>query len=105
VQRSIEILIGRLVTDEDFRAAFRRDPRAALNNASVWGLELSAGEVAALLDTDHTLWDRVARELDARLQKASLRGPAEPEHRLLGQHGHASPGSSRLTELRARKQR
>lgn len=79
MHRSIEILIGRLVTDEDFRAAFRRDPRAALVKASAWGLELSVGEVGALLDTDRTLWDRVARELDARLQKASLRTPAGSE--------------------------
>ncbi len=73
MHRSIEILIGRLVTDEDFRAAFRRDPRAALASAHTWGLELSVGEVGALLETDRTLWDRVAAELDARLQKASLR--------------------------------
>jgi hypothetical protein len=67
---------GRLVTDEDFRTAFRHDPRAALVNVAGWGLELSAGEVGALLDTDHTLWDRVARELYSRLQEASLRAPA-----------------------------
>jgi uncharacterized protein YndB with AHSA1/START domain len=104
VQRSIEILIGRLVTDEDFRTAFRDDPRAALVNAGGRGLELSAGEVGALLVTDHTLWDRVARELDSRLQKASLRVPAEPDHGPLEQHRHASTGSSRMTGLRARKQ-
>ena len=72
MHRSIEILIGRLITDEDFRASFRRDPNAALANASVWGLDLTAGEVGALLDTDRSLWDRVAQEIDARLQKASL---------------------------------
>jgi hypothetical protein len=75
VHRSIEILIGRLVTDEEFRAAFRRDPRTALASARAWGLELTVGEVGALLDTDRTLWDRVARELDERLQKASLNPP------------------------------
>jgi hypothetical protein len=81
VHRSIEILIGRLVTDEEFRAAFRRDPRGALADASTWGLELSRAEVAALFDTDRTLWDRVAEELDDRLQKASLRLPGETEGR------------------------
>lgn len=79
MHRSIEILIGRLVTDEQFRAAFRRDPRTALADASAWGLELSRAEVAALFDTDRTLWDRVAEELDDRLQKASLRLPMEKE--------------------------
>ena len=77
VHRSIEILIGRLVTDEEFRLAFQRDPRGALTHASAWGLELTRGEMSALLDTDHQLWDRVAQELDARLQKVSLRLPSE----------------------------
>ena len=72
MHRSIEILIGRLVTDEDFRAAFRRDARTALANARALGIELTRGEVAALLVTDRTLWDRMAAELDERLQKASL---------------------------------
>jgi len=73
VQRSIEILIGRLITDEDFRGAFRRDPHATLEAAAEWGLALSPLEVRALVATDHTLWDRVADEVDDRLQKASLK--------------------------------
>lgn len=79
MHRSIEILIGRLVTDEEFRVAFRRDPRAALADADAWGLELTASEVRALLATDHLLWDRVAEQVDARLQKASLRTPSTQE--------------------------
>jgi hypothetical protein len=73
VHRNIEILIGRLITDEEFRRAFRHDPRSTLANAAAWGLELTASEANALLDTDPHLWDRVASEVDARLQKASLR--------------------------------
>jgi hypothetical protein len=73
VQRSIEIVIGRLATDEEFRAAFVRNPRTALEDAARWGLTLSAVETAALVATDRTLWDRIALELDSRLQKASLK--------------------------------
>jgi hypothetical protein len=73
VQRSIEILIGRLITDEDFRRAFQRDPKAALELAEDWGLALSQYEVGVLLSTDLSVWDRIANELDARLQKASLK--------------------------------
>jgi len=73
VQRSIEILIGKLITDEEFRRAFQRDPRATLELAVDWGLDLSQYEVRALLSTDQGLWDRMADELDARLQKASLK--------------------------------
>src|SRR5262245_16283394 len=73
VQRHIERLIGRLVTDEDFREAFQRNPQKTLNDAAAWGVDLSAIEVEALLATDQTLWDRIATELDSRLQKASLK--------------------------------
>lgn len=73
MQRSIEILIGRLVTDEDFRREFQQDPDATLRRASEWGLALSDFEKRALVATDCTLWDRIADEVDGRLQKASLK--------------------------------
>ena len=73
VQRHIERLIGRLVTDEDFRDAFQRNPQQTLIDAAAWGVDLSAIEVEAMLATDQTLWDRIATELDSRLQKASLK--------------------------------
>lgn len=73
MHRHIELLIGRLATDEDFRNAFQRDPEKTLADAAAWGLALSAIEVNALLSTDQTLWDRIARDLDSRLQKASFR--------------------------------
>lgn len=73
MHRSIEMLIGRLVTDEDFRRAFERDPQQTLIDAAESGLCLSCVEVTALIATDRTLWDRIALELDCRLQKASFR--------------------------------
>ena len=73
MQRNIERLIGRLATDEDFRNAFRRNPQQTLVDAAAWGLDLSAIEVDAMLATDQMLWDRIAAELDSRLQKASLK--------------------------------
>ena len=73
MQRHIELLIGRLVTDEDFRRAFQTDPLKTLSDAEQWGLALTTIEVSALLATDQTLWDRIATELDSRLQKASFR--------------------------------
>jgi hypothetical protein len=73
VQRHIELLIGRLATDEDFRRAFKRDPNQTLTEAAEWGLALSAVEVTAILATDQTLWERIASELDCRLQKASFK--------------------------------
>lgn len=73
MQRHIELVIGRLATDEDFRHAFEQDPRKALSDAAAWGLALTTVEVAALLATDQTLWERIADQLDTRLQKASFK--------------------------------
>jgi hypothetical protein len=73
MQRCIEVVIGRLITDEDFRRQFIADPNAALTEAGGRGLQFSASEIAALINTDAELWERVADQLDPRLQKASLR--------------------------------
>ena len=72
-QRIIEMLIGRLVTDEQFRREFLADPESTLFALCDRGLELSRTEIAALLNTDATLWARLADGIDPRLQKASLR--------------------------------
>lgn len=71
-QRSIEMLIGRLVTDEAFRAMFVRDPAATVARFIEWGYDLTSPEVAALEATDPTLWARTAEQIDPRLQKACL---------------------------------
>lgn len=75
-QRIIEMLIGRLITDEEFRSDFLRDPERTLVELSERGLELSRIEVAALLNTDPELWARTADALDPRLQKVSLKNEA-----------------------------
>jgi hypothetical protein len=72
-QRVIEVLIGRLITDEEFRNEFLQDPRLTLERLGDRGLELSPLEIAAILSTDSGLWERAADELDPRLQKASLK--------------------------------
>jgi hypothetical protein len=71
-QRSIEILIGRLVTDEAFRSAYRADPIATLTGFVESGYDLTALEIAALRTTPVDVWKRVADQIDPRLQKASL---------------------------------
>jgi hypothetical protein len=73
VQRTIEMLIGRLITDEEFRAEFLRAPETTLMALCDRGLELSRTEIAALVNTDRHLWARIADGIDPRLQKASFR--------------------------------
>jgi hypothetical protein len=72
-QRIIEMLIGRLITDEQFRREFIEDPENTLLGLCDHGLELSKTEIAALVNTDCTLWARTADRIDPRLQKASLK--------------------------------
>ena len=72
-QRSIEILIGRLVTDEELRERFVVAPLETLRFEQQQGLELTAAELDALLASPLSLWTRLAAVLDERLQKASLK--------------------------------
>jgi hypothetical protein len=71
--RSIEILIGRLITDETFRTAFVRDASSTLTEFRDVGYDLTPVEITALTATRADLWARVADQLDPRLQKAFFR--------------------------------
>ena len=71
-QRSIEMFIGRLITDEGFRAAFVTNAPAALRQFIESGHELTTVEIAALIATRTGLWADVADRIDQRLQKANL---------------------------------
>jgi hypothetical protein len=67
------MVIGRLVTDEEFRQTFLSDPHQALGELLERGTHLTHGEIAALIATESALWGRVAEQIDQRLQKASLK--------------------------------
>src|SRR3989442_12904860 len=73
-QQSVEILIGKLLTDEELREAFEQDPHEGL----VWlvrqGLQLSRLEIEALKAIKPSDLSGPADMSDRRLQKASLRG-------------------------------
>lgn len=73
MHKHVEMLIGRLATDEEFRRAFRRDPRGTLAGPCGRELVLTPSEVEAVLATEPATWDTLAAHLDARLQKVSLR--------------------------------
>ena len=71
-QRSIEILIGRLITDEAFRSAFRGSAMTTLTGFIESGYELTPLEIAALSATPADVWERVAEQIDPRIQKVSF---------------------------------
>ena len=72
-QRSIEMVIGRLVTDEEFRQTFLNDAHRALTDLLDQGTHLTHAEITALVATDSALWALVAERIDERLQKASFK--------------------------------
>jgi hypothetical protein len=72
-QRTIERVIGRLLTDEELRHKFIRSPRRTLLELNEQGWELSRLEVEALLATAIGLWPEVAARIDPRLQRCSLK--------------------------------
>ena len=71
-QRSIEVLIGRLITDEVFRNTFRYEPLAAIGSFMHAGHDLAAVEISAITATPIDLWELVAEHVDSRLQKISF---------------------------------
>ena len=72
-QRSVEQVIGKLVTDEDFRQRFDQSREATLAEIVAHGLELTPVEWRALRSLDVSACARLAGCLDPRLQKISLR--------------------------------
>jgi len=72
-QKCVEMIFGRLATDEELRQEFRRDPQGTLDKLAACGVELTAAERDALLATNGALFERLAETIDPRLQKASLR--------------------------------
>ena len=74
-QRSIEILVGRLITDEAFRDAFVMDRSATLQQFQDQGHELTPVEIDAVLTVSPEWWRDIAADFDLRLQKANLASP------------------------------
>jgi hypothetical protein len=72
----VEIVIGRLITDDQFREEFLRDPESTLLAPAEHSSQLSSTEIAALLNTDLTLWQEIADAIDPRLQRAALKSEA-----------------------------
>lgn len=71
-QRAVEGLLGRLITDREFRERFYADPAATCARES---LDLTSRELDALLSLDRARLQAFARDLDARIVRAAVGGP------------------------------
>ena len=78
-QRSVEIVIGRLITDEAFRSAFVTDANTALAGFVESGHELTRLEISALCATPCSVWEHAAEAIDSRLQKIAFAHSEEKE--------------------------
>lgn len=72
-QRSVEWLLGRLLTDEELRTRFIRQPAETLGDLQQQGWALSAAEIDALLSSSPAMWRELASRIPSRLQRCSLR--------------------------------
>lgn len=75
-QKTVQLIIGRILTDEELRQRFLVSPVETLSSFRESGLELTDTEIDALTNTDRTLWKDGATRIDARLQRCCLKtGP------------------------------
>jgi hypothetical protein len=70
--KSVELVIGKLATDEGFRRRFLDDAVAALHELGPRGCELTAIEIEALAALDPEALRSFAVVIDQRLQKVDF---------------------------------
>jgi hypothetical protein len=73
-QKCVEVVIGRLATDETLRTLFLADPARTLDSLREAGVDLNPGEIAALLEMPLEAWPAMADWVHPRLQKIAMAG-------------------------------
>jgi hypothetical protein len=71
--KTVQFVIGWLLTDDDLRRRFVERPRETLAELCERGYELTPDEFEALLLCDPTMWTSTAQKLHPHLRRASLR--------------------------------
>ena len=72
-QRAVEQILGKLLTDEEFRRRFFEDPECA---CFLSGVELSPVELEAVMRTPRTPLAALSQRLDDRIRRLCV--PATP---------------------------
>jgi len=72
-QKTVQLVIGWLLTDEDLRRRFVERPRETLDEVRGQGYELTLEELDALARSDPAAWPSMARRIHPRLQRCTLR--------------------------------
>ena len=71
-QRTVQLIIGQILTDEELRSDFLEQPIETLTSLRDRGFELTKVEIDALARTDRRFWAVGAEWIDARLQRCRL---------------------------------
>ena len=79
-QWGVQLVIGRLITDEEFRRGFNERGGDYLAGLRERGVDLNEVETAALLEADPRLWSRMATRIDRRLRKGGGRSESDDLH-------------------------
>ncbi len=72
-QKTVQLVIGWLLTDEDLRLRFAERPRETLAEVRALGYEINEDELDALARSDPEMWPAMARRIHPRLQRTRLR--------------------------------
>jgi hypothetical protein len=72
-QKTVQLLIGRLLTDEELRVRFVREPLETLIALREQGFELTRTEIDALVQTEGRWWNSAAERIHPRLQRCTLK--------------------------------
>jgi hypothetical protein len=71
--KTVQFIIGRILTDEELRQKFLVAPVETLSSFRDSGLDLTDAEIDALAKTNRQLWRSGADWIDARLQRCCLK--------------------------------
>jgi hypothetical protein len=102
-QKGVEGLLGRMVTDGDFRRRFYQEPAAT---CIAQALEVTTRELEAVLALDEARVAEFSKMLDARIVRAQVNGAshcgATPEHVIGSRTDDVSQPAVRARQYRAR---
>ena len=83
-QRTVQLIVGQILTDEEFRSDFLERPIETLTSLREKGFELTRVEVDALVRTDRRFWAVGAEWIDGRLQRCRLNSGVRRETGISG---------------------
>src|SRR5262245_18100490 len=72
-QKTVQLVLGRLLTDEELRSHFVDRPLDTLLDLKEQGFELTRDEINAIVESDPQIWPSMATRIHPRLQRCSLR--------------------------------